>query len=45
MSALGYAAKCLLESATPVFDGANEKDIEELFAKADLPLNGKSITL
>lgn len=41
---LGWAAKKLgIHVATPVFDGANEKDIREILQKAGLPANGKSI--
>ncbi len=41
---LGYAAKTLgWKVATPVFDGANEKDIEETLIKAGLNPDGKSI--
>ncbi len=41
---LGYAAKALgWKIATPVFDGANEADIEECLAKAGYNPNGKSI--
>ncbi|WDV45431.1 DNA-directed RNA polymerase subunit beta [Clostridiaceae bacterium M8S5] len=39
---LGMAAKALgWHIATPVFDGANEKDIEEALEKAGLPNTGK----
>ncbi len=39
---LGYAAKALgWKIMTPVFDGANENDIEKLLEKANLPTNGK----
>ncbi len=39
---LGWAAKTLgYHIATPVFNGASEKDIQEFFKKADLPENGK----
>ena len=39
---LGWAAKILgLHFATPVFDGATEKEIHELMAKANLPESGK----
>ncbi|NLY30398.1 MAG: DNA-directed RNA polymerase subunit beta [Firmicutes bacterium] len=42
---LGWAAATLgLKVASPVFDGAGEKDIVEMLRKADLPENGK-ITL
>ena len=41
---LGYAAKLLgLHIATPVFDGAKDEDIKELFKKAGIPENGKTI--
>jgi len=40
---LGWAAKVLgLHLASPVFDGATEEDIKEMFIKADLPLDGKT---
>jgi len=40
---LGMAAKALgLHCATPVFDGATEKDLEELLLKAGLRADGKS---
>jgi len=39
---LGLVAKALnWKVATPVFDGANEKDIKALFAEHGLPQNGK----
>ncbi len=39
---LGMAVKALgWHIATPVFDPANEEDIEELLEKADLPSDGK----
>jgi DNA-directed RNA polymerase subunit beta len=39
---LGWAAKTLgYHVATPVFNGASEKDIMEFFQKAGLPENGK----
>ncbi len=39
---LGWAAQKLgLAVATPVFDGATEKDIKEALAQADLPENGR----
>ncbi len=39
---LGYAAKRLgVRVVTPVFDGATEKDIDEMLAKAGLPKDGK----
>jgi DNA-directed RNA polymerase subunit beta len=42
---LGWAAKVLdLRIATPVFDGASEKEIKALMKQADLPREGK-ITL
>ena len=41
---LGYAAKALgWKIATPVFDGANEYDIEQCLAQAGYNPNGKSI--
>ncbi|MBS3968927.1 MAG: DNA-directed RNA polymerase subunit beta [Clostridia bacterium] len=41
---IGWAASALgLYIATPVFDGASEKDIEELLEKAGLPKNGQTI--
>ncbi|WP_028307174.1 DNA-directed RNA polymerase subunit beta [Desulfitibacter alkalitolerans] len=41
---IGWAASALgLHIATPVFDGASEKDIEELLEKAGLPKNGQTI--
>jgi len=41
---LGYAAKLLgLHVATPVFDGAKDEDIKELFKKAGIPENGKTV--
>ncbi len=40
---LGWAAKALDRyMATPVFDGATEEDIRELFKEAGLPENGKT---
>jgi DNA-directed RNA polymerase subunit beta len=40
---LGWAGKVLgLRFATPVFDGAREKDIKELLAEASLPSSGKT---
>jgi DNA-directed RNA polymerase subunit beta len=40
---LGWAAKALDRyMATPVFDGATEEDIRELFKQAGLPENGKT---
>jgi DNA-directed RNA polymerase subunit beta len=40
---LGWAAKALgVEFATPVFDGATEKGIKEMLAKAGLPSSGKT---
>jgi DNA-directed RNA polymerase subunit beta len=40
---LGWAGKALgLRFATPVFDGAREKDIKDLLAEAQLPLSGKT---
>ncbi len=39
---LGWAARALgVKFATPVFDGATEKDIKEQLAKAGLPSSGK----
>ncbi len=39
---LGWAAKALgVHFATPVFDGATERDIKEQLAKAGLPTSGK----
>ncbi len=41
---LGWAAAELgIHIATPVFDGASEKDIEEMLVKAGLPKDGKTI--
>ena len=41
---LGYAAKALgWKIATPVFDGANEHDIEECLKKAGYEADGKSV--
>ena len=41
---LGWAARALgLYLSTPVFDGAQEKDIKEMLTKASLPISGKSI--
>jgi len=41
---LGYAASALgYKVATPVFDGANEKDIRELLVQAGLSPDGKSV--
>jgi len=41
---LGWAAKALgLYVATPVFDGAKESDIKDLFKKASLPEDGQSV--
>jgi DNA-directed RNA polymerase subunit beta len=40
---LGWAAKELnIRVATPVFDGAGEKDIEEMMEEAGLPIHGKT---
>jgi DNA-directed RNA polymerase subunit beta len=40
---LGWAAKALgLHIATPVFDGATEKDIKDMLAEANLPLSGQT---
>ncbi|MEO7001849.1 MAG: DNA-directed RNA polymerase subunit beta [Ktedonobacterales bacterium] len=39
---LGWAAEALgMRVASPVFDGASEDDIEELLARAGLPISGK----
>lgn len=39
---LGLVAKMLgWKISTPVFDGANEQDIKDMFKENDLPLNGK----
>lgn len=39
---LGWAANALgFKIATPVFDGANEKDIEDAMVKSGLPVSGK----
>ena len=39
---LGYVAKALgWKVSTPVFDGATEYDIKELFKENNMPLNGK----
>ena len=41
---LGWAAKTLgIRVATPVFDGATEQDIKEMFNEAGLPESGKTI--
>jgi DNA-directed RNA polymerase subunit beta len=41
---LGWAAKALgWHVATPVFDGANEQDIEDTLVQAGLPRDGKTI--
>ena len=41
---LGWAAKTLgLHVASPVFDGASEKEIKELLKKAKLPSSGQSV--
>ena len=41
---LGYAAKALgWKVATPIFDGANEKDIRDTLVQAGLSSDGKSI--
>ncbi len=41
---LGYAAKLLgLHVSTPVFDGAKDSDMKELFKKAGIPESGKTI--
>jgi len=40
---LGWAAKALgVQFATPVFDGATEKNIKEMLTKAGLPTSGKT---
>jgi DNA-directed RNA polymerase subunit beta len=40
---LGWAGKVLgLRFATPVFDGAREKEIKDLLAEAELPSSGKT---
>jgi DNA-directed RNA polymerase subunit beta len=40
---LGWAAKALgVQFATPVFDGATEKEIKKQLAKANLPTSGKT---
>jgi DNA-directed RNA polymerase subunit beta len=39
---LGWAASALnIKIATPVFDGANEADVEQMLGEAGLPLDGK----
>jgi DNA-directed RNA polymerase subunit beta len=39
---LGWAASALnIKIATPVFDGANEADVEDMLREAGLPLDGK----
>ncbi|WDT77647.1 MAG: hypothetical protein MPW16_03185 [Candidatus Manganitrophus sp.] len=41
---LGWAAKALgLHLATPVFDGATEKEIKEMLQKAKLPTSGQTV--
>ncbi|MGI6452851.1 MAG: DNA-directed RNA polymerase subunit beta [Syntrophomonadaceae bacterium] len=41
---LGWAAQALgINITTPVFDGANEQDIFEKLAEANLPVNGKTV--
>jgi DNA-directed RNA polymerase subunit beta len=41
---LGWAAKTLgINLATPVFDGATEKDIEDILQEAGMPATGKSV--
>ena len=41
---MGWVAKELgYKIATPIFDGANEDDINELRIKAGLPMNGKAV--
>lgn len=40
---IGMAAKLLgVKIATPVFDGADEKDLEEMMLEAGMPLHGKT---
>ncbi len=40
----GVAAKVLgLHVSSPVFDGANEREIKDMLEKADLPLSGQTI--
>lgn len=40
---LGWAAKILgFHVATPVFDGANEQDIQDMFVEAGIPTTGKT---
>jgi len=42
-SHLGWAAQVLgLRIASPVFDGAHEKDVFDAFTEAELPMNGKT---
>ncbi len=41
---LGWAAQALgLKVASPVFDGATEKEIKDLLRKANLPASGKTV--
>lgn len=41
---LGWAAKALgMKVATPVFDGARERNVAELFERAGLPASGKTV--
>lgn len=41
---LGWAARTLgMKVATPVFDGAKEDDLQQLFNQAGLPVDGKTI--
>ncbi len=43
-SHLGWAAQVLdLRIASPVFDGAHEKDVFAAFTEAELPINGKTV--
>ncbi|HET8722432.1 MAG TPA: DNA-directed RNA polymerase subunit beta, partial [Nitrospira sp.] len=43
---LGWAAKALgIKVASPVFDGASEKEIKDLLKKAKLPASGQSILM
>jgi DNA-directed RNA polymerase subunit beta len=43
---LGWAAKALgIKVASPVFDGASEKEIKELLKKANLPTSGQSMLM
>jgi len=41
---LGWAAKALgIHIATPVFDGATEKEVKDMLAQAGLPSSGQSV--